>query len=87
MGRGGHPVYGCTVVSVALGLVCSVSLWKLRCEEQKEEDSVGGGGKTRVIKGKEVKAERERQRPRLPCPESSSFVLQKPMTIFQPMNY
>ena len=75
------------MVSVALGLVCSVSLWKLHCEEQEQEDSVGGGGRTRVIKGKEVKAERERPRPRLPCPQSPSFVLQKPMTIFQPMNY
>ena len=82
-----HPVYGCRVVPVSLGLVCSVSLWKLHCEGQEQEDSVGGGGRTRVIKGNEVKAERERLRSRLPRPQSPSFVLQKPMTIFQPMNY
>ena len=45
MGTGGHPVYGCTVVSVALGLVCSVSLWKLCCEEQKEEEVLGAVGR------------------------------------------
>lgn len=50
MESGGHSVY--RVVSVALQLVCSVSLWNLHCEEQEKEDSVGGSGRTRVRKGK-----------------------------------